>query len=72
MFSAIHLNLDIITYFIYQLYLQKWFSSDEVPDNRFLTEFFFPIKNIIDGLFCYFPCHTLFFIFSDKIAILTG
>lgn len=33
-----HLKLDIITYPINQFNLKKWFSSNEIPNHRFLSE----------------------------------
>ena len=70
--SAIHFHFQIIANLVYQVNLQKWFSTDKIPDYTFFTEFFFTIQYIVNSLFGYIPCHAFLGIFANQVTIFTS
>ena len=55
MISSEHLRFKIVTNFINQIYLQKGFTTDEIPYYRLFFKVFFMIQNIIYRLFRNIP-----------------
>ena len=70
--SAKHLNLEIITNLIYQVYLQERLSTYKIPDDTFLLHLFLMIENIVNSSLSYLPGHPLLRVFAYEVAILTS
>ena len=69
---AKHFCFQVITYFVYQIYLQKRFPTNEIPNDRLFPELVLMVENVINSLFCYLPGHLLFCILSYEVAVFTS
>ena len=70
--SAKHLNLEIVTNLIYQVYLQERLSTYKIPDDTLLFHIFLMVEDIVNSSLSYLPGHSLFRIFAYEVAILTS
>ena len=69
--TYVHFCFYIIADLINQIYFQKRFTSDEVPNNAFVLKIIFVIEDVINCFLRDIPCHSLFAILADKIAVFT-
>ena len=67
-----HLRFQIVTDFVYQVYLQERLATDKIPNYALFPKVIFMAKNIVNSLFCYLPRHPFFCVFTYEIAILTS
>ena len=66
-----HFRFQIVTDLIYQIYLYKRFATNEIPYYTLFSELVFMAWSMIYSMLSYVPCHPLFRIFPDKIAVFT-
>ena len=50
-----HLFLQIVAYLVYQIYLQKRFPTNKIPNNTVILKVIFMTKNVINGFLGYIP-----------------
>lgn len=72
MIQAEHFRLEIIADLVYQVNLQEWFATDEVPRHTRFGKHLLVREDVVNRRFGHWPLHPLLLVLTHQVAILAS